>query len=184
MDNRRDLEAILAKLEHELRQLEIKYEQYFAGIEKREPIKNRELIGNLLRKVATRHITQTDVRFRFQNLASRFQSYSNHWDRILRLMDEGRFSRGAGRIPPPPTAPAAGGENPPPSPVDTVFRDLLRAHSDCGLSSKPPGREQVEKFLQTQREKIREKFGNRPIEFFVVTEEGRPKIKVRPQKGA
>lgn len=181
MDNRIDQEKLLAKLEHELKQLEIKYEQYFAGVEKREPVKDKELIGRLLRRMATRHITQTDVRYRFQNLATRFHSYNGYWERILRLMDEGRYHRGGS---PPPRSASA----PPPAPetssVDSVYDNLVKAHSDCGLPGKPPERGQVEKFLASQRQKIREKFGDKQVDFFVVTENGRPKIKARAKKGS
>ncbi|PLX81475.1 MAG: hypothetical protein C0616_04015 [Desulfuromonas sp.] len=179
MDNRNDHEKLLAKLENELKQLQIKYEQYFAGVEKREPVKDRELIGRLLRKMATRHITQTDVRFRFQNLATRFHSYNGYWERVLRLMDEGRYHRGGT---PPPSAPSAA-TAPKGSPVDTIYDNLVKAHTDCGLAGKPPEKGQVEKFLASQRQKIREKFGDKQVDFFVVTENGRPKIKARAKKG-
>lgn len=37
MDDRKKIARLITDLEEEQRQLEIRYEQYFAGVEKREP---------------------------------------------------------------------------------------------------------------------------------------------------
>jgi hypothetical protein len=39
----------------------------------------------------------------------------------------------------------------------------------------------VAAFLEKQKDKIQEKFGDRKVEFRVVIEDGKPKIKVRPK---
>jgi len=181
MDDRKKLARVLDLLEEEQRKLEISYEQYFAGIEKREPLKNREAMARKLRQFVNRRIIQTDLRFRCQNLATRFHTYGNHWDRIVRMIEEGRYHRGAGRIAPPlPSAAAAPAT--PRDPFENVYRDLVKAHQDIDGSRTPPGRDQVISFLQQQQEKIRAKFGERDIEFRVVTEDGKPKIKVRAKQ--
>lgn len=179
MDERRELSRLLDGVELAMRKLEIRYEQYFGGVEKREPMKARETLALQIRKLTNRHITQTSVRFRLQNLATRFHSYSGHWDRILRLLDEGKFERGAGRISPP-SAPL-----PPQAPAEDTYDRVYNALVDAYKSSaghKPPQRQQVDAFLDQQKEKIREKFGDRDVEFQVVTEDGKPKIKVRAKK--
>lgn len=181
MDERQSLGKVLGLLEQDMKQLEIRYEQYFSGIEKREPLKDREDLARKLRQFANRRIIQTNLRFKYQNLATRFHSYVNYWDRILRLMDEGKFHRGQGRpLPPGPVPQASSGKDSrTESGFDSVYQDLVRAHQDCKLDSPPPDREQVAAFLSRQQEKIREKFGDRDIEFRVTTENGKPKIKVR-----
>jgi len=181
MDDRKKLARMLTELEEEQRQLEIRYEQYFAGVEKREPVKDRETMARKLRQFVNRRIIQTDLRFRCQNLATRFHTYGNHWDRIVRMIEEGRFHRGAGRIAPPPPHPTAASA-PAGNAYDDVYRDLVQAHQNLDAGRKPPNREQVMAFLQQQQEKIRAKFGEREIEFRVVTEDGKPKIKVRARQ--
>jgi hypothetical protein len=47
------------------------------------------------------------------------------------------------------------------------------------LQGPLPERQKVEQFLAIQKEKIREKFGERAVEFRVELEGGKPKIKVR-----
>lgn len=183
MNDRDAIARELSGLEQDQRELEILYEQYFAGVEKREPVKVRESMTRRLRRFANRRIMQTDLRFRYQNLATRFHSFSGYWDRILRLMDEGRYARHLHRTPhvPPaqatengaPARPAAGDE------VDAVYRQLLEAHRTSQAAGAVPDRQQLASFLERQKEKIREKFGEREVEFRVVTEDGKPKIKVR-----
>lgn len=183
MDNRKGLAGELVIIEQILKELHIAYEQYFAGVEKREPVKSREDVAARLRRFANRRITQTDLRFRYQSLAARYHSYAAHWDRILRLMDEGRYVRQVRRLSQPQAAPASatpsrqagGGE------TDNVYRELLAARSACRVEGKAPDQAQVAAFLDKQREKIRERFGDREVEFKVVCEDGKPKIKVRPK---
>ncbi|MBE0597716.1 MAG: hypothetical protein IH614_10630, partial [Desulfuromonadales bacterium] len=91
MHERKGIAQELAEIELEMKELTIRYEQYFAGVEKLEPVKDRTLMASRLRQFANRRIVQTDLRFRYQNLATRFHSYAGYWDRILRLMDEGRY---------------------------------------------------------------------------------------------
>ncbi len=179
MDERGTIARELAEIEQDLKELMILFEKYFAGIEKREPMQQREAVAKRLRRFVNRRIIQTDLRFRYQSLASRFQSYNSHWDRILRLIDEGRYDRQVAKLN---RAPVAAGTPPPGDPSDAVYRELLAARKACQAEGAAPGREQVAAFLERQREKIREKFGDREVEFRVVTEDGKPKIKVRAKK--
>lgn len=184
MDDRKTILKEIEDIEREIKELEILYEQYFAGVEKREPIKQREALAKRLRRFVTRKIIQTDLRFRYQTLATRFHSYATHWDRILRLIDEGRYVRQVAKK----GATALCGKKaavPDSSSADTgekVYQDLLAARQSCGVAGSPPDREQIMTFLAKQKDKIHEKFGNRDIEFRVEIEDGKPKIKVRAKK--
>jgi len=182
MNDRMAILRDLGEIEQELKELVILYEQYFAGVEKREPIKQREALARRLRRFVNRRIIQTDARFRYQTLSARYHSYSSHWDRILRLIDEGRYDRHTAKLKdaPPlaeePIAPV------PTDPGDKIYQDLLAARQSCGIAGPPPDPRQVKLFLENQRDKIREKFGDRAVEFRVEIEDGKPKIKVRAKK--
>jgi len=179
MTERDTIARELANIEQGMRELEIRYEQYFAGVEKREPIKDREKLAQQLRRFVNRRITQTDLRFKSQNLATRFHSYSGYWDRILRLIDEGRYSRQKA-----PAQPSTGAASPEPEKdeADAVYRQLLAARTACKIGGTVPSRLQVAAFLEQQKNKLREKFGNREVEFLVTTTDGKPKIKARAKR--
>lgn len=186
-DDRGRIDRELASIEQAMRNLEISYEQYFCGIEKREPVKDRESLGRMMRQFANRRIMQTDLRFKYQNLATRFHSYSGYWDRILRLIEEGRYHRQKGALPKPPAASTAsataatpasgnGGE------VDNLYRELMAARKACNIAGAAPQRDQVAAMLDKQRAQIREKFGDRPVDFRVETRDGKPRIVVKAKK--
>jgi len=179
MDDRKIIAREISEMEHEFKEVATLYEQYFAGVEKREPQKMREALSRRLNRFTNRRIMQTDLRFRFQNLATRFHSYAGHWDRILRQMDEGKFVRQKHALPAFKEAPAPTGTG---NEVDSLYRDLVKARTDAKMGGAMPDKNQVASFLEQQRQKIREKFGDREVEFRVVTEDGKAKIKVRPRK--
>lgn len=181
MSSRSQITELLNQLEHDLKELEITYEQYFLGIEKRAPDPQRQKISQGLRRLLNKYIPQTDLKFRLRGLSSRFYSYCGYWDRILRLIDEGRYQRHTSRLQRTAQAePAATFQNVAAEPVDPLkdlYNQLVEAHSRCALQT--PSREQVAAFLARQEATIREKFGDQAVEYLVVTEGGRPKIKVR-----
>ena len=185
LTGRANLEGELQKIEEDFKALEIAYEQYFIGLERFEPSKERQILALRLRRMINTHITQTDLRFRVQNVNSRFQSYSAYWDRILRLIEEGRYQRQLSHMrwaeksetkvlnesarPPEPA-----------DPLERIYRELILAHESCQIPV--PGREQVAEFLKRQSDAIRERFGDRPVDMLVVVESGKPKIKVRAKR--
>ncbi|TLM65366.1 MAG: hypothetical protein FDZ69_10155 [Deltaproteobacteria bacterium] len=181
LTGRANLEAELQIIEADFKALEISYEQYFMGVERFEPAKERQILALRLRRMINTHIPQTDLRFRLQNVNSRFQSYTSYWDRILRLIEEGRYQRQLSHMKwaqqlggkPAPGAPAGT----PPDPLDRIYRELSEAHASCSIPA--PRREQVAEFLKRQSGAIRERFGDRPVDLVVVVEDGKPKIKVR-----
>jgi hypothetical protein len=182
LSGRANLEAELQIIETDFKALEIAYEQYFMGIERFEPSKERQIIALRLRRMINAYTPQTDLRFRLQNVNSRFQSYSAYWDRILRLIEEGRYLRQISHMkwaeqsqPTSPSLPAKPHE--PADPLDRIYRELVEAHDNCQIPA--PRREQVAEFLRRQAEAIRERFGERPVDMVVVVESGKPKIKVR-----
>jgi hypothetical protein len=182
MNERKIIARELGEIEQALKELEVTFEQYFAGVEKRAPIKDRDNLQRRLLRFANRRIIQTDLRFRYQNLATRFHQYCGHWDRILRLIDEGRYQRHLAKANSPAAAAKdtlAAVKSQAESELERIYKELLAAREGCRLTGAAPERAQVAAFLDGQREKIREKFGDREVEFRVAIEEGKPKIKVR-----
>jgi hypothetical protein len=160
--------------------LEIAYEQYFLGIEKRSPEQERHKFTVRMRKLITYYIPQTDLRYRLNGITSRFNSYCGYWDRIQRLIDEGKYERHTAKIQrrgQDSLQPGLTTKEPQADPVDNLYSQLLDAHQSCSM--KPPSKGQVASFLAKQTEAIKQRFGEKDVDFIVVTEAGKPKIKVR-----
>lgn len=192
VDERRKLEQTLNEIQSKMKELEIAYEQYFAGVEKREPQKARKLLEERLRYLSHQPIFRTSTKFHYQQLATRFQSYKQHWDRILRLMDEGKYHRHltlansrkklpATENPRLETVPSSGDPSQS-NETDRLLNQLVEARKACGLSGPALTREKIDQFLASQKQKVVEKFGDRPVEFQVDISSGKPQIKVRLKK--
>lgn len=184
MGSRGKTTELLNQFENDLKALEIAYEQYFLGTEKRSPEQQRQKLTLRMRKIINYYIPQTDLRFRLQSITSRFNSYCGYWDRIQRLIDEGRYERHTARIQRhaqmKSSAQDSSRAKPFVDPVDSLFEKLVDAHQSCQI--RPPNREQVARFLAKQEDAIKKRFGDKPVDFVVVTESGKPKIKVRAKQ--
>jgi len=172
MLKREQLAQRLAKIDNDLKALIITYEKFFSGIEKREPYKERDELAKLVRSLVGVHITQADIKFRLQSLTAKFNTYAQQWDRQLKLLEEGKLRRQIrpGAISSRSKKTSGGGE------FDSVYQEYQKA------SGGAPNRDKFEKMLSQQKEQLRAKYGDRKFEFAVVTENGKPKIKVRSGK--
>ena len=85
-----NVERDLKTLEIEMRRLEAEYNMYFAGRSPRPPIETRRRVTGLVRQLDRQHLSNYAERFRFTALQTRFQSFSELWDRSMRARDEGR----------------------------------------------------------------------------------------------
>lgn len=181
----------IAQFEQGLNELIIKYEQYFLGLEKREPLRLLETVERLARKYANVKIVNTMLNFKYNSLVSRLNSYRQYWNRILRLMEEGKYSRDRFRMamherPDSGARPAAAAAEPrsaaPGGETDALFRQFVEARKACGLSADSISREMVSAAIERQRPAIAARYGDAPVEFRVVVEAGVPKIKARLRK--
>lgn len=169
--------------ENRLKELITRYEQFFMGLEKREPLKLLEEIEKLVRRYATTPITNTMHKHRYNNLVARLNSYRQHWNRILREIEEGRYSRDrfkaelheSGRN----TKATRDEQQPAPQDqeLDRIYAELLEARRSCKLPVDGVTREQLAATLDKQRPLISQKLGTSEIQFRVVVEGGKPKIK-------
>ncbi|MBN1142752.1 MAG: hypothetical protein JXB25_13300 [Deltaproteobacteria bacterium] len=183
--DRKVIARVLDQMEIQINELKTRYEQYFGQVEKREPVKERQELERSIRLMAQRRIIQTDLRFRYQTLSSRFYSYCQHWDRIVRRIEEGKFfpDHKTAFSPPPPASPAGGsrGEQ---GQLDSLYDEFVRVRQSCNLGGAPPDKNQVGSFLNQQREKIAQQLGTADFDlrFTVVEEGGKPRIKFQVKK--
>ena len=84
------VERELKALEIEMRRLEAEYNMYFAGRSPRPPVETRRRVTGMVRQLDRQQLSNYAERFRFTALQTRFQSFSELWDRSMRARDEGR----------------------------------------------------------------------------------------------
>jgi len=88
-----EFETTLEECETRLDRLRALYEQWFQGMERLEPmIPKKELERKV--QVLRRNIPRnTRLRFRFQQLTSKYMTYKNYWTRVSRQIEEGTYRR-------------------------------------------------------------------------------------------
>lgn len=185
MNERRNLGNELDELQQQMKELEISYEKYFSGVDKREPFRERTELARRLRYYSNRRIVWTDLKFRYQGLLSRFMSYCQYWDRLLRLIDEGKYHRHTAKLHQSPSISEAAAPKQATSSrqeIERLHRELQTARQTCGLSGDGPSLNKIAAFIDAQRGKIQRRYGDKPVDFSVDISSGKPNIKVSLKK--
>jgi hypothetical protein len=87
------LEGECQSVEEELEALKARYEQYFLGVERREPNHWREDVKKKVLRLKGAFTRNTGLRFRLQSLNARYLSYERLWMRSAREKEEGTYRR-------------------------------------------------------------------------------------------
>lgn len=177
----------IAAFEQKLEELIRAYEQYFQGTEPREPLKLLEDVEQTARRYAGTSITNTMAKFKYNSLVARLNSYKQHWGRILRQIDEGKYPRDRMRMklrqqgPHQTKSDTPLPSHPMPNDIDDVYQKYLSARKSCNLQTDTLAPEKLKETLEKQRAALQQKHKCNDIEFRVVIEDGKPKIKARPK---
>jgi hypothetical protein len=179
----------LIKLEQMLADLVLRYEQYFTGLEKREPLSLRTEVEKAVRQYTGVPINNTMFKHKFTTLVGRFNTYREHWNRVLRLMEEGKYSRDRfisdlhQRQRATATAAKAGAVLPEPdNEVERVYREYCEARKSCNLPVDTVSRDQIRSAIEKNKPALKGKLGTDNLTFRVVVEDGKPKIKAGLRK--
>ncbi|MDD2736388.1 MAG: hypothetical protein PHF56_20845 [Desulfuromonadaceae bacterium] len=176
-------------LDKKLSELIIKYEQYFIGLEKREPLTLLGEVEKLVRRYTGMPINNTMYKYRFTSLVARLNTYREHWNRVLKLMEEGRYSRDRfisdlhmrqkqtpdrkqAEVPNPSTE----------SDLDRLVHEFREARKACNLSVHTITRELIAANIEKQKPALIAKLGTEHFAFRVVIEDGKVKLKAGLRK--
>jgi hypothetical protein len=184
--------------------LKITYEKYFSGLERIEPVRERDDIKRFLRDLGEQPMNNSGQRFRFQTLKARFQSLELYWTRNLVQFERGTHPKmkfradsrarahAAAQVPgaPPPEALSPEQERVLEERAQRAEREerayrmvydaYLQARAQCGQSTEL-GFEAVRDTLKNQVRQIKSQFNCESVRFRVVVEDGKAKLKALPQ---
>jgi hypothetical protein len=91
--NPKEQEIAIGELEERVDRLRNLYEQYFLGFEKLEPTVSRKDVDRRFMLLRKEQIRNTAMRFRFNVVTQKFNTYAMHWVRICRQIEEGTYKR-------------------------------------------------------------------------------------------
>ncbi|RMG59135.1 MAG: hypothetical protein D6713_06180 [Deltaproteobacteria bacterium] len=164
----------LDRIERKIEELKKKYDLFFQGILRAEPLNERRELEFLLRKMGQRSIPNTADQFRFNTLQARFYSYQNMWNRITTAIEEGRLVRDTkGRVSFSSHAPVDE-EN-----LNQTFLDYLNARKEANLPVDNIDFTSFREMLVKKALEIQDKSSCRKVEFRVEMEGNSPKIKAK-----
>ncbi len=89
--------ATLKDLDVRISRLKSLYEQWVTGIERLEPVRERERVDKLLRELGRRQPNNTAAKFRYQTLRQRWVTLTTHWARVSQQMENGTHRRQVAR---------------------------------------------------------------------------------------
>lgn len=209
----RQLAGDLQEIEQQMFLLKINYEKYFSGLERVEPLRERDLIKRRIADIHENPIRHPGLRFKFQQLKARFSSMELYWNRNLVMIERGthpkfkfradlhdKVRRGLAEKATGATAPAAAAEAMTAEQEEVlrrrqeqaereerayklVYDKYLEARGKCGQSTDLSF-EAVREALRKQVRQIKSTYNVDSVKFRIVVEEGRAKVKAVPQGAA
>lgn len=172
----------IASLEKKLIQLKTDYEQYFMGVQKTAPEKLRADVEKQLQFHTNQRTTNTAVNFRLNAVVAKFNSYRSYWDRVIREIEEGRYVRDVFKMKlhdmmkdVKPSTPPAEEEK-----IKKIYAEYAEARRS---THEPiPKFEALADMIKKQTPRIMEKYKASSVDFKVVIEGGKAKLKAVPKK--
>jgi hypothetical protein len=184
----------LSRLERDIRQLKIEFEQYFGGGKKRPPSDIEWRIEQVIKRYGDRAAEMNyGQRFRYGNLTQTYSKYREIFHKRMQKREEGTVQRHFGAAARAIQAERSrSGHTASPSPVavtcsdleresgkvDELYRAFREALNSSGESVERLSREKFQKFLLQKSEQIRKQRGEQ-IEFLVSIENGKARLKAR-----
>jgi hypothetical protein len=190
------LQEDLDRLDVAIRQLQVKWDLFFNGQEKKPPADLQSQVEALIRKHANAEIRNNAERFRYQGLSARFTTFNELWQKRLRAREEGKpfgvhglraeqLPPPARPSPPPPRAAApAAGEIRVTDPsrdaaaVRALYQRFVEERRRTGESHAPVF-ETFRDLISQQTERIRSEKGAQAVDFRLETRDGKVSLKAR-----
>ena len=189
------LQEDLDRLDVAIRQLQVKWDLFFNGAEKKPPSDLQTQVEALVRRYANAEIRNNGERFRYQSLSARFTSFNELWQKRLRAREEGKIFGQHGLraerlpppvAPPPPAAPSAAAAEE--IRVSDASRDTagVRALYERFVEERrragegpAPAFETFRDLIGKQTQRIRAEKGAVAVDFRLETKDGKVSIKAR-----
>ena len=95
--NKQEIEELIDSLGPKVERLKALYEQYFMGIERIPPATLRKDVDRNFWRLRRERINNTGLRFRYQQVLQRYNTYQQYWQRVMRDIERGTYRRSVAR---------------------------------------------------------------------------------------
>jgi hypothetical protein len=190
------LQDDLDRIDVMLRQLQVKWELFFNGAERKPPSELQTQVDTLIKRLSNGEIRNNGDRFRFQGLSARYTTFNELWQKRLRAREEGRafgmHGLKAEKLPPPVPPLVAARAEPPrefrvsdPSRDAVAVRALYERYVEERRQTGEPGAPAFEAFqalIGKQAQKILADKGAAAVSFRLETKDGKVSLKAKVVK--
>ena len=178
-------------LDEDMILLQVLYEKYFLGIDRKQPDQERKKVGSKMRELRTTLVKNTALKFRINTMFAKLISFERMWDRTLMEIENGTYTRDVfkAKLRAKEQAAKPAVAKPAAPVVPEISEDKLRklydtylvARQRCGEPTEGISYDSVAKRIRSQVPQLMEKHGARNIEFKVVIKGGRAVLKAIPR---
>ncbi len=190
-------------IEVSIRRLQIEWDKFFSGLERKPPTDLKSRTEALLRRYANAEIRNNTERFRYQSLTAKYNTLNELWSKRLRAKEEGKpmgvHGLKADMLPPPPaSSPAAAGRAAASRRDDTgevrvqspdrdvqavrsLYERFVQARQRAGESA-PVKFESFQKLITQQASRILSEKGGQAVDFRLETKGGKVSLKAKVVK--
>lgn len=92
-NSRAQMRVELDRLEADINELKIQFEQYFAGLSKFPPDKLQANVKREIRRLLGAPFKNSELSFRLRSLEGRYRTYHTYWERVLKQREAGAYSK-------------------------------------------------------------------------------------------
>jgi hypothetical protein len=182
----------IALIEKEIQELKIAFEQFFLGMERRAPVRRRDMLNERLRrfKQASGKMP-TLLKHRLDYAHAKFTAFDRMWTRTISEIESGTYKRDLfkmklrqkkGQATPEPTAP-------PPRPPEALSEGQIQALYDAFVMARVRTNEPIDgltvqglsQSLRKQVPQLIQKYNCKAIDFKVVIKDNRAVLKAVPR---
>jgi hypothetical protein len=192
------LQEDLDRIDVTLRQLQVKWDLFFSGAEKKPPSELQTQLETLIRRLSNSEIRNNGDRFRFQGLSARYTTFNELWQKKLRAREEGRLygmhGLKAEKLAPAPR-PALGVSFKPEAPQEFRVADATRDASAVRAlyeqfveerrrtgETQAPAFDAFQALIGKQAQKILSEKGASAVDFRLETKDGKVALKAKVVK--
>jgi hypothetical protein len=182
----------LTELDEAIQGLQVLYEKYFLGIDRRPPDDERKRVSSKARELRESQVKNTALKFKINTLFAKLLSFERMWDRTLREIEDGTYKRdvfkaklrmrerdGATAVKPAAVAGAAAPQIPEEK-LRRLYDTFMVARRRCGEATDGISFDSVASRIRAQVPQLMQKHKARNIEFKVVIKGGKAVLKAVP----
>lgn len=180
----------LARLEEDIRRLKIEFDIFFNGAAKRPPYDTKGRVDTTMKRLADDRSLSFAQRYRYNSLASRYNSFRDVWRRTMQGREEGRDAGMTARVSAKEQAAAAferaeficADAHKDVELVKNLYSALVAAKKVCGESVEDFSFPRFHRLIASRADGLKERLGCERVSFSIDVEGGHVSFKAKGER--